>query len=1097
MRRQYRAADDGSGTIAGYGNGTSYVRDDLGRVNVQTQQLAAGQDAQTWFTYDVFGHRTTLTDPDDNFTSLMVDDLGRTTQEITTLGTRHYDYDAFGSLLSSTDRNNRTITYGYDNLGRRVREDWSSSSYAADYTYTVLGQLEEAKDSDASGTISEFDYLYDPLGRMTHETQQLAPLGTQAIDFAYEHDLVGNVKQLTADFDGTINDFVNNYNYDNRSRVTKVMQSGGSNVNPKTVTFDHEYRTSASGAPILTTFIRRRDTAGPGTVVASTKQNDYGSGGVSMIHHYQGDLPASTVQPPMTNEVLAQTIEKATLVYDPRGLVAGKWTSEYDAENPGTPLTTSVVYAYDNFGQMTTATTTKPNEDPHTETFDYDDAGNRNEGTVVEAFNRVTADPMGMYGYDAEGNLTERWSHGGTVTSTDTQETAARDWAVGLYFVKLENLRFDDDSDYDNAEEAEGVTVSFTLGGQPVTLLGNPLPIEFTHDTSGWDHFDGEPGSFYIFKVTQPVTNATLEIHYQYVHPNLQNEPVDWEEGLMKVQDAVYEAFAWDRRRRLVSVARYNGSGTHPVTMPGGGTVNMDEISTKHYEYDVFDRLTYEYNVPDSSQATVKEDEKVYVHERGRRILEYEKPGSAFEVSQRMVPDPTANRMLAEERIEGTGNVTIWPLHDQQGTVAAAFADDWFTGMDEVQRFDYDAFGRPQFDATQDPSLANRLTMLHAGRDYDTDTKLYYNGRTWNDPATGRFLHENPATGDVNPYRYAGNSPANLPQRGRADASWIDYFGEEFGYYVKPWNNQGSAGPDWLWGVGKGLGWAAFVVGTGGAGYLGGGALMGAIATAVGKITLGGTATYTGVQAGISVAETTVEYAMASAFGADDFSFAESLGKNFAINFVTGGIGSKGKWLHRAGAWAGRQAIEIAGDTTYDVYQGRNVVTSLAMNTAGSIGGEAIFKGIGWGISKGLRRSAGNVAPSGVVKAKSGVDLGGAGRYKRPQAWIDRIVDEDVANVRLSHPPRYSGRLRDYGQATLDTPGMPGSGRTTIGRPSLRSRKEMIDTIIHEETHHRLWARFLRGSKRAENLIDDIDIEEAYCEAVARRFLRMKGLISD
>jgi len=275
---------------------------------------------------------------------------------------------------------------------------------------------------------------------------------------------------------------------------------------------------------------------------------------------------------------------------------------------------------------MTTATTTKPDEDPHTETFDYDDAGNRNEGTVVEAFNRVTVDPMGMYGYDAEGNLTERWSHGGTVTSTDTQETTPRDWAVGLYFVSLDDLVFDDVSGYDNAEEAQGATVSFTLGGQPVTLFGNPLPIEFTHDFSGMDFFHGEPGSFYIFKVDQPLTNATLKVHYQYVHPNLQNEPVDWESGVMNVRDAVYEAFAWDRRGRLVSVGRYHGSGSHPVTMPGGGTVNLDEVSTKHYEYDVFDRLMYEYNVEDPSQPTVKADEKVYVYERGRRILGYEKP---------------------------------------------------------------------------------------------------------------------------------------------------------------------------------------------------------------------------------------------------------------------------------------------------------------------------------------------------------------------------------------------------------------------------------------------------------------------------------------
>jgi RHS repeat-associated protein len=344
----------------------------------------------------------------------------------------------------------------------------------------------------------------------------------------------------------------------------------------------------------------------------------------------------------------------------------------------------------------------------------------------------------------------------------------------------------------------------------------------------------------------------------------------------------------------------------------------------------------------------VKSDEKVYVHERGRRILEFEKSGSAFEVSQRMLPDPTANRMLAEEGIEATGNVTIWPLHDHQGTVIAAYAASWHPGMDDIQQFEYDAFGQPLFDPTQDPSLANRLTMLHAGRDFDTDTKLYYNGSTWNDPASGRYLRENPATGNVNPYRYAGNSPANLARQGGADASWTDFFGKEFGYYVKPWNNDPGWG-GYAFGAGKFLGWGMFVIGSAGAAALGGGTLMAGAATAAGKITLAGAATYTGVQAGISGAETGVEYAMADAFGADDFSFGESYLKNFGINFVTGGIGSKGKWLYRAGAWAGREGIEIGAETAYDVYKGRDFATSLAFNTAGSIGGEAIFRGLGRG----------------------------------------------------------------------------------------------------------------------------------------------------
>lgn len=64
------------------------------------------------------------------------------------------------------------------------------------------------------------------------------------------------------------------------------------------------------------------------------------------------------------------------------------------------------------------------------------------------------------------------------------------------------------------------------------------------------------------------------------------------------------------------------------------------------------------------------------------------------------------------------------------------------------------------------------------------------------------------------------------------------------------------------------------------------------------------------------------------------------------------------------------------------------------------------------------------------MKLKSGPTLSGGGRYKHPQAWIDHVVKTDsaLANVKLSYPPRYSGRLKAYGQATLEQPSVPGSG---------------------------------------------------------------------
>jgi hypothetical protein len=146
--------------------------------------------------------------------------------------------------------------------------------------------------------------------------------------------------------------------------------------------------------------------------------------------------------------------------------------------------------------------------------------------------------------------------------------------------------------------------------------------------------------------------------------------------------------------------------------------------------------------------------------------------------------------------------------------------------------------------------------------------------------------------------------------------------------------------------------------------------------------------------------------------------------------------------------------------------------------------------------SGGWARAGGRTVSPRILDGSAGLtsdrDFGGGGRYRTPQAWIDHVIamDPALARVRLSYHPRYSGRLEAHGQATLEEPGVP--GYTSIGRPSLSSRKELLDTIIHEETHHRLWSRAQGGSRRAWEKIADIDLEEDYVEGVAFRFLRLQ-----
>jgi hypothetical protein len=121
------------------------------------------------------------------------------------------------------------------------------------------------------------------------------------------------------------------------------------------------------------------------------------------------------------------------------------------------------------------------------------------------------------------------------------------------------------------------------------------------------------------------------------------------------------------------------------------------------------------------------------------------------------------------------------------------------------------------------------------------------------------------------------------------------------------------------------------------------------------------------------------------------------------------------------------------------------------------------------------------------------MDFSGGRRYANPQGWIDYVVANDAAlqNVVFSCPLRYSSRLKAFGMAVLGERGK--SGKTLVGRSSLASRVELIDTLIHEELHHRIWKRALRGREQDIIRISDLALEESHVEAVTARFMRTKG----
>jgi len=181
-------------------------------------------------------------------------------------------------------------------------------------------------------------------------------------------------------------------------------------------------------------------------------------------------------------------------------------------------------------------------------------------------------------------------------------------------------------------------------------------------------------------------------------------------------------AYTWDFENRLTS-----------VILPGsGGTVT--------FKYDPFGRRIYK-SAPNFTG--------IFVYD-GENLIETVNASGA--VVARYAQGQDIDEPLAELRSGGTsyyeadGLGSITSLTSSTGTVANTYT--------------YDSFGNI---VATTGSVSN--PFRYTGREFDSESTLYYMRARYFDPATGRFLSEDPMAfggSDVNFYDYVANSPIDF-----------------------------------------------------------------------------------------------------------------------------------------------------------------------------------------------------------------------------------------------------------------------------------------------------------------------------------------------
>lgn len=119
-------------------------------------------------------------------------------------------------------------------------------------------------------------------------------------------------------------------------------------------------------------------------------------------------------------------------------------------------------------------------------------------------------------------------------------------------------------------------------------------------------------------------------------------------------------------------------------------------------------------------------------------------------------------------------------------------------------------------------------------------------------------------------------------------------------------------------------------------------------------------------------------------------------------------------------------------------------------------------------------------------------------RYKYPvtQQQIDSIIQNELSGIRFTAKPTYNGRIGTPGLTKIgyNNDGTKYAGPIYIGKQSSESKRELIDTLVHEELEARIWLNKY-GSEKYWALNDaDDDKRHEYIYRVVDKFIKIKGL---